>query len=91
MGSLVRASPWPYSPDLRRWTRLGLVRFTVEEGLDLNVLDNKDAVLFPELVPGPDGNPSMAMIHRPTFQADPGSRDQRVSGAACPDSLRISM
>lgn len=66
-------------PALRRWTRLGLVRFTVEEGFDLNVVDNKDAVLFPEPVPGPDGNPALAMIHRPTFQADRGYRDHRVS------------
>jgi predicted GH43/DUF377 family glycosyl hydrolase len=56
------------SRDLRRWHRLGLARFAVTSSLDLNALDNKDAVLFPNPVPGPDGKASLALIHRPDTQ-----------------------
>jgi predicted GH43/DUF377 family glycosyl hydrolase len=52
------------SEDLRSWRRLGLARFAAG-AIELNDLDNKDAVFFPALVPGPDGAPSLAMIHRP--------------------------
>jgi len=66
------------SANLRHWTRLGLVRFAVEDGLDLNCLDNKDAVLFPEPISGPDGGPALALIHRPTFDGPRAFRGQSV-------------
>jgi predicted GH43/DUF377 family glycosyl hydrolase len=53
------------SRDLVHWQRRGLVRFAPYQGLDLATVDNKDALLFPEPVPGPDGRPALALIHRP--------------------------
>lgn len=57
------------STDLRSWRRLGPVQFAYEPGLDtdLNLFPNKDAVFFPEPVPGPDGQPCYAMLHRPMW------------------------
>jgi len=57
------------SSDLERWQRLGPVQFTYQPGLgtDLCMFPNKDAVFFPEPVPGPDGRPSYAMLHRPMW------------------------
>jgi beta-1,2-mannobiose phosphorylase / 1,2-beta-oligomannan phosphorylase len=57
------------SRDLVHWRRTGLVRFAPLHGIDLDAQDNKDAVLFPELVPAPDGRWALALIHRPTFGA----------------------
>src|SRR3989440_11747769 len=37
--------------------------------IDLGAQDNKDAMLFPEPVPAPDGRWALAMIHRPMFAA----------------------
>ncbi|GAA0455389.1 hypothetical protein Ade02nite_04050 [Paractinoplanes deccanensis] len=57
------------SADLRTWERLGPVQFTYQKDLDtdLNLFPNKDAVFFPDVVPGPDGRPSYAMLHRPMW------------------------
>jgi len=57
------------SADLRSWQRLGPVQFAYQPGLDtdLNLFPNKDAVFFPEPVPGPDGRPGYAMLHRPMW------------------------
>ena len=57
------------SSDLRTWRRLGPVHFEYADELDtdLNLYPNKDAVFFPEPVPGPDGWPSYAMLHRPMW------------------------
>jgi len=57
------------SDDLRNWTRLGPLHFEYQPDLDtdLNLFPNKDAVFFPEAVPGPDGEPAYAMIHRPMW------------------------
>jgi predicted GH43/DUF377 family glycosyl hydrolase len=57
------------STDLRSWRRLGPVQFTYQPDLDtdLNLFPNKDAVFFGEPVPGPDGRPSYAMLHRPMW------------------------
>jgi hypothetical protein len=38
------------SRDLVHWRRLGLLRFAPHHGVDVGILDNKDAVLFPEPV-----------------------------------------
>jgi beta-1,2-mannobiose phosphorylase / 1,2-beta-oligomannan phosphorylase len=53
------------SNNLMDWRRLGLVRFAPYRGVDLQRLDNKDAVLFPEPVMAPDGQPALALMHRP--------------------------
>ena len=67
------------STDLRAWRRLGPVHFGYQEALDadLNHFTNKDVVFFPEPVPGPDGRPCFAALHRPTWDLDmvaPGHR-----------------
>lgn len=56
-----------HSPDLRVWERLGLAHFHLESDVHLNSYSNKDAVLFPEPVVGPDGQPALALIHRPMY------------------------
>ncbi len=57
------------SSDLRQWRRLGPAHFGYQADLDtdLNLFPNKDAVFFPTPVPGPDGRPSYAMLHRPMW------------------------
>jgi predicted GH43/DUF377 family glycosyl hydrolase len=57
------------SDDLVTWRRLGPVLFAHEPGVDvdLNLYPNKDALFFPEPVPGPDGEPCYAMLHRPMW------------------------
>src|ERR687884_1022009 len=66
--------------DLMQWHRTGLVEFAPLHGLDLATVDNKDALLFPEPLPAPDGRPALALIHRPTFTAPlPGMPDPRPS------------
>lgn len=57
------------STDLRSWTRLGPIHFAYEDalGTDLNLYPNKDVVFFPEPVPGPDGKPFFAALHRPMW------------------------
>ena len=78
------------SHDLVRWQRLGPVRLAPLHGLAFGALDNKDALLFPEPVPAPDGQPALALIHRPdlgTYRPDgvrvraplPGLREKRPS------------
>lgn len=53
------------SHDLAHWHRLGLARFAPHQDIDIEQLDNKDAVLFPSAVLAPDGRRSLALIHRP--------------------------
>jgi beta-1,2-mannobiose phosphorylase / 1,2-beta-oligomannan phosphorylase len=57
------------SRDLAKWERLGPVSFGYEPSLrtDLNLYPNKDSMFFPEPVPGPDGKPAYAMLHRPMW------------------------
>jgi predicted GH43/DUF377 family glycosyl hydrolase len=57
------------STDLRSWRRLGPVQFGYQPDLDtdLNLFPNKDAVFFPEPVPGPEGRPCYALLHRPMW------------------------
>lgn len=63
------------SRDLTHWHRMGLVRFSPLEvkvgdhvlSFDLNVVPNKDAVLFPKLING-----RYCMLHRPMFDPATG-------------------
>jgi beta-1,2-mannobiose phosphorylase / 1,2-beta-oligomannan phosphorylase len=57
------------SPDLRTWRRLGPVSFGYDPALDtdVNLFPNKDAGFFSEPVPGPDGRPAYALVHRPMW------------------------
>jgi predicted GH43/DUF377 family glycosyl hydrolase len=60
------------SHDTISWRRLGPLRFSYqpELDLDLNLFPNKDIVFFPEAVPGPDGRPALALLHRPMWDLD---------------------
>jgi len=57
------------STDATTWRRLGPLLFSYEDELDvdLTLYPNKDVVLFPDVVPAPDGVPSYAMLHRPMW------------------------
>ena len=77
------------SPDLERWERLGPVGFAFDPAVraDLNLYPNKDALLFPEPVPGPDGEPSFALLHRPMWDlswANPAEGETPPPGLADP-------
>lgn len=66
------------SDDLERWERIGPVAFAYEPALrtDLNLYWNKDALLFPEPVPAPGGEPAFAMLHRPAWDFDWNKPDE---------------
>lgn len=56
------------SADLSSWTRCGLIDFAPLGGVDMNGYGNKDAMIFPDPVPGPDGKPALALLHRPMYE-----------------------
>lgn len=62
----------------REWTRLGPLQFAYDDtlGTDLNLFPNKDVVFFPEVVPGPGGLPSYALLHRPMWDLSFSRADQ---------------
>jgi len=74
------------STDLEHWERLGPVGFAYDPAVraDLNLYPNKDALLFPEPVPGPDGEPAFAMLHRPMWDL---SWSNPAEGEAPPPGL----
>ena len=55
------------SGDLLSWRRVGPVKFAFDPALrvDFDLYDDKDAVLFPEPVRDPRGQPALALLHRP--------------------------
>lgn len=55
------------SEDLLEWRRQGLATFGSEQGRDWDGVGNKDAALFPATVRDPEGQPALALLHRPTF------------------------
>ena len=67
------------SEDLFHWERLGLAIFMPYEGVDFNNVANKDALLFPVAICDPDGQPAMALIHRPLSPA-PGRTKRFTAG-----------
>lgn len=60
------------SEDLKVWQRKGRVDFKPDPSpvysVNFDDYHNKDGVIFPDAVPGPDGRPSLAMLHRPVYQ-----------------------
>lgn len=56
------------SKDLFSWTRRGLIDFAPYGDVDMNLYGNKDVMVFPEPVLGPDGRPSLALLHRPMYE-----------------------
>jgi predicted GH43/DUF377 family glycosyl hydrolase len=55
------------SIDLLSWQRLGPIKFAFDpaQRVDFDLYDNKDAMLFPELVTDPHGRPALGLLHRP--------------------------
>jgi len=68
------------SRDGTDWSRLGPIQFAYEDDLDtdLNLFPNKDVVFFPEPVPGPAGEPSFALLHRPMWDLSFGRPQERA-------------
>lgn len=64
------------SEDLFTWRRLGLATFSPYNGIAFEGVDNKDAVLFPVMIPNPSAQPALAMLHRPLF---PGTRPEELA------------
>jgi predicted GH43/DUF377 family glycosyl hydrolase len=75
------------STDLFHWKRLGLARYGPLPGADMNAYGNKDAVLFPEPVPGPDGRPALALIHRPMYEVWEDGAHERAQVVAPPPGV----
>ncbi len=75
------------SKDLEVWERMGPVSFDYEPSLktDLNLYPNKDAMFFPEPVPGPDGKPAYALLHRPMWDL---SWMSKMGGQSMPVGVR---
>lgn len=75
------------SPDLRTWTRHGLVDFAEEHGVDFSVYANKDAMLLPEPVRAPDGEMALVMLHRPLYEMWAGFDGLHSVPAPLPDDV----
>ena len=56
------------SDDLLSWRRLGLLRFAPSCPVNFTAYGNKDGLFFPESVVDEQGQESLALIHRPTYQ-----------------------
>ena len=58
------------SEDLMGWQRLGPAKFAFEPRwrVDFDMFDNKDAFFFPEPVRDPQGDPALALVHRPDYR-----------------------
>jgi len=65
------------SNDLIHWERVGLARFSPYEHIKFEGIDNKDSAAFPCLIPNPDGEMQMGIIHRPIF---PGTSPEELRG-----------
>lgn len=77
------------SEDLRTWKRLGPLHFRYQDDLDtdLNLYPNKDVLVFPETVTGPDGVESFAVLHRPMWDLSwiaPGAGEPLPAGVTDP-------
>jgi len=70
------------SDDLFHWRRLGLATFASADGIEFGNVDDKDASLFPAVIPDPSGQPELALLHRPLF---PGTRPEET---ACSPATR---
>jgi predicted GH43/DUF377 family glycosyl hydrolase len=70
------------SEDVFHWRRLGLATFASGEGIEFENVDDKDASLFPAVIPDPSGQPELALLHRPLF---PGTRPEET---ACSPATR---
>lgn len=55
------------SDDLFHWTRLGMLRYDPTCNVNFDQYGNKDGMFFPDVVLDPQGKPSLAILHRPTY------------------------
>ncbi len=74
------------SEDLFHWERSGLATFCPYQGIDFDGVDNKDASIFPVAIHEPDGQPAMAILHRPLF---PGTRPEET--VSKPESRAVDL
>jgi predicted GH43/DUF377 family glycosyl hydrolase len=74
------------SEDLFHWERLGLATFCPYKGVAFDGVDDKDACIFPVATHEPDGQPAMAILHRPLF---PGTRPEET--ASEPESRAVDL
>jgi beta-1,2-mannobiose phosphorylase / 1,2-beta-oligomannan phosphorylase len=72
------------SDDLFRWRRLGLAVFRPFRDLPFAGVDDKDASIFPALIPDPMGRPAIALVHRPLF---PGTRPEEKIHKSAPAAM----
>jgi predicted GH43/DUF377 family glycosyl hydrolase len=79
------------SDDLHIWRKLGLAYFDNQTDLNFNTVINKDAVIFPESVNDMDGNPCIAMLHRPLFPGTTPATLLRQGSDRSIDLLRESI
>ena len=70
------------SEDIFHWKRLGIAKFASYDGIEFGNVDDKDASLFPAVIPDPTGQPELALLHRPLF---PGTRPEET---ACSPATR---
>jgi predicted GH43/DUF377 family glycosyl hydrolase len=78
------------SDDLMSWRRIGLAEFSTYHGVDFDDVDDKDAVIFPQAVTDPLGQPALAILHRPHFTGDgPQTSADSIARAADLDRKSI--
>jgi predicted GH43/DUF377 family glycosyl hydrolase len=74
------------SEDTVSWRRLGELHFA-HARVDFSRYGNKDASFFPEPVVDPDGEPALAIVHRPTYrQHFPDGSERTVVPARVQDT-----
>lgn len=84
------------SEDGLTWQRIGSTKFSYDPALrtEFDLYANKDALLFPEPVRDPHGQPALALIHRPDYNAvwwrDDGFRVQPHGVSEARPSMWIS-
>jgi predicted GH43/DUF377 family glycosyl hydrolase len=76
------------SDDLIHWERVGLAAFHDYKGVSFTGIDDKDASVFPTFVPDPEGETSIAMLHRPLF---PGTRPEEKADDATPEPESVDL
>ncbi|HWE61203.1 MAG TPA: glycosidase [Chloroflexota bacterium] len=78
------------SRDLFTWNRRGLIDLAPLGDVDMNLYGNKDVMVFPEPVPGPDGTPSLALLHRPMYELWQDTNSELVRSALPPPGTKES-
>jgi predicted GH43/DUF377 family glycosyl hydrolase len=74
------------SEDIFHWRRLGLATFASADGIEFGNVDDKDASLFPAVIPDPSEQPELALLHRPLF---PGTRPEETASSPATREVEI--